>query len=233
MSDLTTIVILFLVIIYIIGFILIGYYYYNQTPCVKDFCPEEEPFKSCLLKGRIKRKLIDLLKRFDSVCESDYFICYGTLLGQVRHGGIIPWDDDIDVGIYDEKKFLSSDFASVGLRIEKCFFGWKVFDAKKSYPFIDVFLYNPKTGLLNEKSQKVFGEYKGFHKRNSCFPLRRVSFGGIEVYAPKCSEKILNAIYPNWKTKAIIQPNHRGKGKKFSLKLNDRILHKISQYQAE
>ena len=45
---------------------------------------------------------VELLKFIDGVCSKydiDYWIDYGTLLGAVRHGGFIPWDDDIDLSI--------------------------------------------------------------------------------------------------------------------------------------
>lgn len=47
-----------------------------------------------------KRILYDMLVYFADFCESlglQYFLTYGTLIGAVRHGGFIPWDDDIDV----------------------------------------------------------------------------------------------------------------------------------------
>lgn len=45
---------------------------------------------------------VEMLIFIDNVCRKhdiDYWLGFGTLLGAVRHGGFIPWDDDIDLVI--------------------------------------------------------------------------------------------------------------------------------------
>lgn len=54
---------------------------------------------------------LDLFKVFKETCEKlglNYFLVCGSALGAARHGGFIPWDDDMDVGMYreDYNKFM-------------------------------------------------------------------------------------------------------------------------------
>lgn len=59
----------------------------------------------------VQRLTLSLLNKYINICEDNH-LCYyftgGALIGVLRHGGFIPWDDDIDVGMprKDYDKFL-------------------------------------------------------------------------------------------------------------------------------
>ena len=52
------------------------------------------------LKERMRRCQLDMLRELKRVCDANgirFWLDAGSMLGAVRHGGFIPWDDDIDV----------------------------------------------------------------------------------------------------------------------------------------
>ncbi len=60
---------------------------------------------------RLQQIELEILRDFDTLCTENgltYFGCGGTAIGAVRHHGMIPWDDDIDVALLrkDYERFL-------------------------------------------------------------------------------------------------------------------------------
>ena len=48
----------------------------------------------------VQQIALGILKEIDRICKEQglkYTLAYGTLIGTIRHGGFIPWDDDIDI----------------------------------------------------------------------------------------------------------------------------------------
>lgn len=68
----------------------------------QDFLKEEIQCDFLVTSQRKRIWAIEIatLLQFDAVCKRHnlrYWLGFGALLGAVRHGGFIPWDDDIDV----------------------------------------------------------------------------------------------------------------------------------------
>lgn len=64
---------------------------------------EDEVRDGFYVSSMVKRSWavqIEILEEVERICKKhnlQYFADGGTLLGAVRHGGFIPWDDDLDI----------------------------------------------------------------------------------------------------------------------------------------
>lgn len=61
---------------------------------------------------RLQDKILEIMKYVDEFCKNndiDYCLMGGSALGAKRHGGFIPWDDDLDIFMTPEnyEKFRS------------------------------------------------------------------------------------------------------------------------------
>lgn len=175
----------------------------------------DEQSKTFIHLKVIFKKFIQLMNER----EITWWCVDGTLLGAVRHKGIIPWDNDIDVGIFfkDYKKLLQLTKLDLGnFQISKASNGFRMIIKDKQYPFIDIWVNdydeNNKikycTPILNNIKTRYFASPNNYYSDDELFPLQEVMFENLNVYIPNKSEDILCREYGKYCLKVAKIYNH-------------------------
>lgn len=105
--------------------------------------------------SRLQKEILSILDDFIRICEDyhlEYFGIAGTGIGAIRHGGFIPWDDDIDIAMprKDFEKLLKIVEKKMGDR-------YLILNAKNypNYPLMTTRLVKRDTVFIEEVMKDV------------------------------------------------------------------------------
>lgn len=180
--------------------------------------------------GALYGCLASLIPVLDKHAITHWAFC-GTALGIVRHGGMIPWDDDIDLAIYahdiDNLQAAQEDLKMAGLSLFEANGYYKILKIGGepipkeeepdsfypwTYPFIDLFPLSECDGIVHYHNERL---RKGLPKEyftadQLTMPLPLADFGPLKLPIAHRVEEHLDRIYgKDWPYIAYAQLIHR------------------------
>lgn len=103
--------------------------------------------------SRLHEVNVELLTFIGNVCKKyglEWWIDYGNLIGAVRHGGSVPWDDDIDIGMMRTDyiklcEILPNELKVNNLNNVEIYFRERIINYKRVNSFLQIKFYsNPE-----------------------------------------------------------------------------------------
>lgn len=183
-----------------------------------------------ILSKSFYKKLYKLAKIVNNILVKNgiqYWTEAGTLLGVMRHKGIIEWDDDIDIKVWKKdwlkilKPEITDQFKKLGYTVCKLkgvnlikVFPTNSKECRSNYcfPFLDIF----SVSLDKDDNNKVVYTHKwardlwqkDYLYLNEMYPLKYAKFGDSEIIIPNNSKKYLDRLFPGWKYEGRIYQSH-------------------------
>jgi phosphorylcholine metabolism protein LicD len=158
------------------------------------------------------RILCAMFRAFDDMCQAHglrYWCSGGTLVGAIRHQGMVPWDGDVDVGMPVEDFLIFQtltcpptmalfDTQYPGLKKLRDLFSQYTRDANgKDHNGLqlDIFLYNRKGDMWTAIEPWVDQYKEGSFHTDDLFPLTRSPFDSFWVNVPHNVEGLSQHIF--------------------------------------
>lgn len=189
----------YITIILLILIIIVFYLYEELKNEYNTKCIDLNFWKNKYEKHHNKlNKLLKNIQIYLDKHKIKYWAHAGTLLGTVRHGGFIPWDDDVDLGYLNEldsnnKEIILNalnEINSQGYIVEKEYsIGYKIYDPNDKKVFIDMFEFNIENDMAKQKFKANLMWPNENYLLNELFPTKKVKFEDFEIPVPLESEK--------------------------------------------